>query len=167
MIQPLTDSQILAAANFGARYFLKHFYFSDALGTESDVLQEGFAIAFAFARTCNDPHKITSFIVSQRVVYGLIDLLRKRMKYRWVSPKPRFVKTFEGWDGIEDAALEAVDLADAFAVLEKRLTEKETIVFNLMRGGLTQAQIARRLGISKSCIAKRLEKIRQKLTAIL
>lgn len=167
MIKPLTDSKIMTAANVGARCFLKHFYFSDALGTESDVLQEGFAIAFAFARTCDDPAKMTPFIVSQRVVYGLIDLLRKRLKYRWRSPKPRFVKTFEGYDGIDDAALEAVDLADAFDVLETRLTRREAIVFVLLRGGLTQAQIARRLGVSKSCIAKRLEKIRLKLTAIL
>ncbi len=167
MSRTFTDSKIITAANIGARYFLKHFYFSDVLGSENDVLQEGYVIAFQFARTCDDASKMTPFIISQRVIYGLIDLLRKRLKYRWRSPKPRFVKTFEGWDGIDDPATEAVDLADAFDVLETRLTKKEAMVFNLMRGGLTQAQISRKLGVSKSCVAKRLDAIRNKLTKIL
>ena len=167
MSRTFTDSKIITAANIGARCFLKHFYFSDVLGSEADVSQEAFVIAFAFVRSCNNPAKITPFIISQRVIYGLIDLMRKRLKYRWKTPKPRFVKTFEGWDGIDDSALEAVDLADVFKALESRLTKKEKIVFNLMRGGLSQAQVSRKLGVSKSCIAKRLEKIRLKLIAIL
>lgn len=167
MIQTLSDSKIIAAAELGARYFLKRYYFGNSLGTENDVLQEGYAIAFSFARSSDNPKRFNPVIISQRVAFGLIDLMRKRLKYRWKTPKPRFVKTFEGWDRIEDAALEAVDLADAFTVLEKRLTWKEAQVFRLLRGGFSQAQVSRKLGVSKSCVAKRLEKIRLKLTAIL
>lgn len=167
MIQSLSDADIIAAATFGVRCFRKRYRLGASLGSEEDILHEGYAIAYRFVRQCDDREKLTPYIVTQRVIFGLIDLLRQRLKSRWITPRPRFVAPFEGYDGIDDPALESIDLADAFNVLETRLTEKETIVFVLLRRGLSQAQIARRLGLSKSSVAKRLEKIRRKLSAIL
>ena len=59
------------------------------------------------------------------------------------------------------------DWRDALETLIDRLTFKEALTLELFKQGFSHAQIARELGVSRSCVSKRFVKIRRKLATVL
>lgn len=180
MIVLLTDSEVMKAADTGAKKFMsKYFhstrresaqdaYHSNWFESAQDVYQEGRLLAIDFMRRYDNPKRLNPVIISQRVYFGLIDLVRRRSKCRTLNPAPRF---------FSDSDLEYVretvetqylpDWRDALETLIDRLTFKEALTLELFKQGFSQAQIARELGVSRSCVAKRFVKIRRKLATVL
>ena len=168
MIAYLTDEVIIKAADYGARRFLNCFpHGSSWIGDMQDVFQEGRLFAFAFLRRSDNPSRLNPAIVSRRVYYDLIDLVRSRSKCRTLNPAPCWVQAEESLLGKPDVEHDALDIRDVLATLFSKLTPNEAITLDLFKRGFSQAQIGRELELSRSCVSKRFRNIRQKLAEVL
>lgn len=164
MIELLTDDIVIAAADRGARRFIaRNFYGASWIGSPQDVMQEARTIALDFLRQFGNPRFLNPFIISRRVYYSLLDLIRSRSKQRTKHPAPTFLDSdFALIEGTNDA-LRNIELNELFQRLKTHLTRKEKLTLELLRQGYSKADIARRCKVSRSCITKRVENIRRKL----
>ncbi len=144
------------------------FFYHRWIGTGNDVLQEGRIIALEFLRRFDNPNILDPAIISRRVYFGLIDLIRSRCKNRTQHPAPLkadidinlFATTNENTEN-------AVEIRDALKALSGVLTEKEREVLDLFKCGLSQSEIGRKLGMTRSGVSKRFRNIRRKLAEVL
>ena len=164
MIVLLTDEVIIDAADRGARRFIaRNFYGASWIGSPQDVMQEARTIALDFLRQFGNPRYLNPFIISRRVYFSLLDLIRSRSKRRTKNPAPTFLDSdFALVPGSNDAFRE-MELSELFQRLKSHLTRKEKTSLELLRQGYSKADIARRCNVSRSCITKRVENIRRKL----
>ena len=168
MIVLLTDDEVIHAADRGARRFMAKFFHSDWIGGQQDVYQEGRLLAIDFMRRFDNPKRLNPVIISRRVYFGLIDLVRCRSKCRTLNPAPRFYSSYEMGLYKEPVETQYVpDWRDILDALSDLLTFKESITLDLFKRGFSQAQIARELGITRSGVAKRFRNIRRKLAEVL
>ena len=164
MIVLLTDTEIIAAADLGAKRFIaRNFYGASWIGSPQDVMQEARTIALDFLRQFGNPRYLNPFIISRRVYFSLLDLIRRRSKQRTKHPAPTFLGSdFTLVPGTSDA-LRKIELNELFQRLKSHLTRKEKTTLEMLRQGHSRADIARRCNVSRSCITKRVENIRRKL----
>lgn len=167
MIVLLTDTEIIAAADLGARRFIaRNFYGSSWIGSPQDVMQEARTIALDFLRQFGNPRYLNPVIISRRVYYSLLDLIRRRSKHRTKHPAPTFLDSDFALIGDSDDALRNIELNELFQRLKTHLTRKEKLTLELLRQGYCKAEIARELHKSRSCITKRVANIRRKLIVL-
>lgn len=164
MIVLLTDTEIIAAADLGAKRFIaRNFYGASWIGSPQDVMQEARTIALDFLRQFGNPRYLNPYIISRRVYYSLLDLIRRRSKRRTKHPAPIFCDSdFSIIEGTNNA-LRDLELSELFQRLKSHLTRKEKTTLELLRQGYSKADIARLCNVSRSCITKRVANIRQKL----
>ena len=168
MIVLLTDDEVIHAADRGARRFMSKFYHSDWIGCPQDVFKEGRLLAIDFMRRFDNPKRLNPVIITRRVYFGLIDLVRYRSKCRTLNPAPRFYSSSE-WDFCKETieTQYVPDWRDILETLSGLLTFKEAVTLDLFKRGFSQSQIARELGVTRSCVAKRFRNIRRKLVEVL
>jgi len=168
MITFLTDDVILDAADYGARCFLSKTTPAAQywIGSRQDVLQEGRLLALEFLNSCGNPRFLNPYLITRRVYFDLIDLVRSRSRYRNAG-YPAILEYDDTKNGAQSHALEAVDLNDLFGVLLGNLAPHEAEVLELLKAGETYSQIARQLGLSRAAICKRVKCIRRKLEKLL
>ena len=168
MITFLTDDVIVNAADYGARCFLAKTTPAAQywIGSRQDVLQEGRLLALEFLQSFGNPRYLNPYLITRRVYFDLIDLVRSRSSYRNAG-YPAIIEYDDTKNGTQSHAFEAVDLNDLFSVLVGLLTPLEVEVFNLLKAGRNYSQIARQIGLSRAAICKRAKHIRQKLQKLL
>lgn len=168
MITFLTDDVVFNAADYGARCFLAKTTPAAQywIGSRQDVLQEGRLLALAFLNSFGNPRFLNPYLITRRVYYDLIDLVRSRSKYR-NAEYPAILEFDDAKNGSQSRAFEAIDLNDLFSVLVGLLSPLEAEVFNLLKAGQSYSQIGRQLGRSRAAICKRAKRIRQKLQKLL
>ena len=149
MIVLLTDEVIIDAADRGARRFIaRNFYGASWIGSPPDVMQEARTIALDFLRQFGNPRYLNPFIISRRVYFSLLDLIRSRSKRRTKNPAPTFLDSdFALVPGSNDAFRE-MELSELFQRLKSHLTRKEKTSLELLRQGYSKADIARRCNVS-------------------
>ena len=168
MIQLLTDDVVIGAADRGSRRFLNRYPHGTMwIGDLQDVFQEGRLLALAFLHRYGHPSHLNPGLISCRVYYDLIDLVRSRSKCRTLNPVPFFADVDVNVFGTGDQTQNAAEIRDVLATLSELLTFKEAVALDLFKRGFSQAQIARELGIARSCVAKRFCNIRCKLAVVL
>ena len=164
----LSESAIIQAADVGARWFMAKQIYSTYIGTAQDVLQEARLNALVFVRKRGNDI-VDANAVSWRVYYDLIDELRAKSKCR--NKKLVAANCFFASDMTREPERYSSSLSyewtDLFNVLSQRLTKKEEITFRLLKDGLSQAQIARELSVSRACVSLRVKNIRKKLVGIM
>lgn len=165
----LSESAIIHAAEVGARWFMAKQIYSTYIGSAQDVLQEARLMALVFVQKRGNDGTVDANAISWRVYYDLIDVLRAKSKCRnkkFVAANYFFASDLTREPERCNSAL-SYEWADLFNVLSQRLTQKEQLTFSLLRDGLTQAQIARELSVSRACVSLRVKNIRKKLSGIM
>ena len=163
MLARLTEDVILAAADSGAKRFMARNYSGASwIGSPQDVAQEARCIAFEFLDKFGNPRFLDPSIITRRVYFGLLDLIRRRSKHRTKNPAPVFYDDdLALMAGAEDLNRD-IEMKELFMRLQDRLTRKEKTTLEMLRQGHDKATIARICNVSRSCITKRVENIRRK-----
>lgn len=167
MIILLTDDEIINAADRGSKWFMSKPFRTRWIGEGQDVIQEGRLLAIDFMRRFDNPKRLNPAIISRRVYFGLFDLVRSRSKFRTLCPAPRFFTNIDFEYVCETVETQyTADWRDILESLSEILTFKEAVTLELFKNGFSQAQIARELGVSRSCVLKRFINIRKKLLSV-
>lgn len=153
----VTDETIRLADNVAVKFCRTHSF--RPIGDREDVRQQSRLIVCKFFATLQQPPP--TFLLISHITRRLIDELRRVTHYH-ASNRPEFVVSSDV--AMESAErvylnLDPIFTADFFDVLSARLNDKERVVCWLLRKGLTQAEVARRLCVYRSTITRRIERI--------
>ncbi len=166
MNKPLTDSELIAAADASAAAFmLICFNYAKCFGTNQDVLQEARLLALEHVATCN-PIFVEPRMLKRRVFWDLLTIYRLRSGYR-LKYKPPLCLNSDCVQIVAKARTEEeIETADLLQCLKERLKAGELEVLEMLLQGHKPPSIARELGRSLHCVRARIRRIREKTKAL-